>query len=195
MKTRITIKKTELHKLYKSLTTRPNITREYVEQELASVFGKRNLHPTSVKERIQSLNDAIEALGYGHPYVIGYMEAEEALAKIGGDECALAFFELRIIVAALNEGWKWGGHSFCYLPMFELYPKDVLEDMTDDEAEDIQPVFSRRFPNIGGMAWKHNIDNMSLSAYAPACLMLKNESLARYAAEQFMQYWAKYILG
>lgn len=195
MKTKITIKKTDLHKLYNSLTTRPNITREYVKQELASVFGKRNLRPTSVKERIQSLNDAIETLGYNHQYVIGYMEAEEALTKVGGDECALAFFALRIIVAALNEGWKWGGHSSCYLPMFELYPKDVLEDMTDDEAEDIQPVFSRRFPNIGGMAWKHNIDNMSLSAYAPACLMLKNEDLARYAAEQFMQYWAKYILG
>lgn len=195
MKTRITIKKTDLHKLYKSLTTRPNITREYVEQELASVFGKRNLRPTSVKERIQSLNDAIETLGYNHQYVIDYMEAEEALAKVGGDECSLAFFELRIIVAALNEGWKWSGYSPCYMPMFELYQKDVLEDMTDDEAEDIQPVFSRRFPDIGGMAWKHNIDNMSLSAYAPACLMLKNEGLARYAAEQFMQYWAKYILG
>lgn len=195
MKTRITIKKTDLHKLYKSLTSRPNITREYVEQELASVFGKRNLRPTSVKERIQSLNDAIETLGYNHQYVIGYMEAEEALAKVGGDECSLAFFELRIIVAALNEGWKWGGYSSCYFPMFELYPKDVLGDMTYEEAEDIQPVFSRRFPNIGGMAWKHNIDNMSLSTYAPACLMLKNEDLARYAAEQFMQYWAKYILG
>ena len=70
--------------------------------------------------------------------------------------------------------------------MFELFPRDVLKDMTDDEAEDIQSVFSRRFPNIG---------NMSLSTYAPACLMLKNEDLARYAAEQFMQYWAKYILG
>ena len=195
MKTKITIKKTELHKLYKSLTTRPNITREHVEQELASVFGKRNLRPTSVKERIQSLNDAIETLGYNHQYVIGYMEAEEALAKVGGDERAMAFFALRIIVAALNEGWKWGGHSSCYLPMFELFPRDVLKGMTDDEAEDIQSVSSRRFPNIGGMAWKHNIDNMSLSAYAPVCLMLKNESLARYAAEQFMQYWAKYILG
>ena len=36
MRTRITIKKTDLHKLYNSLTTRPNMTREYVEQELAS---------------------------------------------------------------------------------------------------------------------------------------------------------------
>lgn len=69
---------------------------------LESLFGEETFKPKDVTERIKTFEDACQELGEEHPFVVAYRAVEDI------DECGEdieAYLKLRIIVAALNEGW------------------------------------------------------------------------------------------
>ena len=84
-----------------------------------------------VTERIKTLADAMEALGQGNPLVEEYIAVRDKLRTDAGE--LIAYLKLRIIVAALNEGWepKFTKDEYRYFPCFYFYTKEEWEDKTD----------------------------------------------------------------
>ena len=67
-----------------------------------------------IMERIKTFEDACNALGDEHPLVTQYRLTAGAYKGDPMTEDFIAYLKLRIIVAALNEGWEVRqGHSLC----------------------------------------------------------------------------------
>lgn len=123
-----------------------------------------------VTERIKTFEDACTELGENHQYVRAYRE----WMRISYAECEdiTAYMKLRIITAALNEGWKpkFGGSEIRYYPSF-------LRDSK-------------------GHIHFHMIDSvgLSISRYSVQ-LVFKSQHLAEYAAEQFIDIYKDFCYG
>ena len=144
-----------------------------------------------VTERIKTFADAAKAVGINDPedWEDGYSDVEPDI---------LAYFKLRIIVQALNEGWKpqFTTEEWRYYPWFWLYTEQEIEDMDEDEKND------RRMMNTGdyvtdyaGFAFAGSSDVPSnASANVGSRLCLKTPELATYCGKQFIGIWADYLL-
>ena len=83
-----------------------------------------------VQERIKTFEDAVKELGDNHPFVMAYKELlntatrEDYLVELVGYD-VVAYLKLRIICAALNEGWepKFKRDELRWYPWFNLYAK------------------------------------------------------------------------
>ena len=86
-----------------------------------------------VTERIKTLAYAMEALGQGNPLVEEYIAVRDKLRTDAGE--LIAYLKLRIIVAALNEGWepKFEKGEYRYYPWFYLYNKEQYDELDDKE--------------------------------------------------------------
>lgn len=144
-----------------------------------------------VTERIKTFADAAKAVGINDPedWEDGYSDVEPDI---------LAYFKLRIIVQALNEGWKpqFTTEEWRYYPWFWLYTEQEIEDMDEDEKND------RRMMNTGdyvtdyagfASARSYNVPSYS-SADFGSRLCLKTPELATYCGKQFIGIWADYLL-
>ena len=70
---------------------------------LEQLFGKEMFETKNVMDRVKSFEDACHELGEDDPLVRQYARFE--LAQFDGDDVK-AYMKLRIIVAALNDGWQ-----------------------------------------------------------------------------------------
>ena len=144
-----------------------------------------------VTERIKTFADAAKAVGINDPedWEDGYSDVEPDI---------LAYFKLRIIVQALNEGWKpqFTTEEWRYYPWFWLYTEQEIEDMDEDEKN------NRRMMNTGdyvtdfaGFASASSADvPSSTTALFGSRLCLKTPELATYCGKQFIGIWADYLL-
>lgn len=144
-----------------------------------------------VTERIKTLQDAIDELGSEHPLVKEYND----LANVSPD--IEAYLELRIIVAALNEGWqpKFGG-EWRYYPWFKLVSQNDIEDMDEDEKNRVVLRSSDYANTYGGVVCAYA--NGGASGVHPSYgsrLALKSEELAEYAGTQFLKLYAQFIFA
>ena len=117
-----------------------------------------------VTERIKTFEDACAELGDEHPLVKEYL----GVVNVGLDitQNLIAYLKLRIITAALNEGWKpkFGGSEIRYYPW-------LLRDSK-------------------GRIQFHTTDSVGLSiSHCGAQLVFKSQPLAEYAAEQFIDIY------
>ena len=147
-----------------------------------------------VTERIKTLADAMEALGQGNPLVEEYIAVRDKLRTDAGE--LIAYLKLRIIVAALNEGWepKFTEDEYRYFPCFYFYTKEEY-DKLDDEVK------GRCVLRSGGGA---------VSSYGFVCCVAGNDAscscadfgsrlafrtreLAAYAGRQFTEEWADFM--
>lgn len=93
-----------------------------------------------VTERIKTFEDACSELGEDHLFVQMfydiYNKSEKAGANINND--VVAYLKLRIVCAALNEGWepKHTEDEVRYYPWHWLYTQDEIDDMDNDECND-----------------------------------------------------------
>ena len=144
-----------------------------------------------VTERIRTLQDAIDALGSEHPLVKEYND----IANVSTD--LQAYLELRIIVAALNEGWEpqFNG-EYRWFPWFKLVRESDIANMDDDEKSRVV-LRSGSFANAGGgcVCVGAAYDASDAGGYGGARLSLKSEKLALYAGRQFAQFYAEFIFG
>lgn len=165
---------------------------------LESLFGEELFKPKDITERIKTFDDAYKALGESHPYVVQYdqifaclMDGEEEIPKD-----IIAYLKLRIITAALNEGWKpqFTKDEWRYFPWFYLYTQKEIDEM--DEEEKSRVVFrSHSFATArGGVAYAiTSSDSSRTYAYIGSRLAFKSSELAKYAGEQFVEIWADYV--
>ena len=110
---------------------------------LENLFGKDIFQPKDIKERIKTFEDACGELGNEHPFVKSY---EKYVNTASGEEAdVVAYLKLRIITAALNEGWEptFDKDERCYYPWFYLYTQKEYEELDEDENKECRVVGGR----------------------------------------------------
>ena len=122
-----------------------------------------------VTERIKTFADACNALGDEHPLVTQYRLTAAAYKGDPMTEDFIAFLKLRIIVAALNEGWepKFTEDEYRYFPCFYFYTKEEYDKLDDEEK--------------------------GRCVLRSARLAFRTRELAAYAGRQFIEEWADFM--
>lgn len=156
--------------------------------------------PKDIKERIKTFEDACKELGDNHPFVLQY----NTLRDSGGNGIDVAdiaaYIKLRIIVAALNEGWKptFDSDECRYYSWFYICTKEEYEELVKDE-EQLCRVPLRSNNNAyadGGLvcAYANNAASYSNSYYGVR-LAFKTKELAEYCGKQFIDIWADFLFA
>lgn len=181
----------------KSVVSAYNSASEEQKQVLVGLFGADIFKPKSVMDRIKTFEDAVEALGEEHPFVVAYRQIEDI------DECGddiEAYLKLRIIVAALNEGWtpKFEKDEWRYYPWFWLYTNGQIEEMNEEEKAQVCRVVGRAHSNAnayGGLvfSYAYNVSTYSHTGVGSR-LTFKTEELAEYAGKQFIEIYRDFMI-
>lgn len=171
---------------------------EWVDGFLKLVDNEEAKEKKPVTERVKTFDDACKELG------IDAEEIQQQWQDAGItmlDE--VAYQKLRIITAALNEGWEpeFKEDEYRYYPYCILYTKAEIEQK-DDEWKDEYNLQLWRGGGYSGhgascglafaysyVAWSSAIANVS------ARLAHKTEELAIYSGKQFTELWANYYTG
>lgn len=159
----------------------------------AIVFVDEN--QPDVRDRIKTFEDALKELDSTHPLVEEYYAISPIIGEMSKE--LLAYLKLRIITAALNEGWqpqytkdekRWD--SWHYLYTQEEYDKLSKEDK------------SRCVQRSGGNSGAYSGLAYSFASYASSGsystnggrLIFRSEELAAYAGRQFIDLYADFLL-
>lgn len=168
---------------------------EWVDGILTLVDEK----PQDITERIKTFDDAVEALGDNHPLVSQYYRAIAAFKYDPMSENLIAYTKLRVICAALNEGWKptLDGEGYrCYV-WFYIYTKEEYEKLDEEEKAHCVPLRSNNNAHTnGGLVYvsASNAGSHSHSNYGVR-LVFKSKELAEYCSRQFIDIWCDYLFG
>ena len=163
------------------------VGRKAIKEQL----GERLSEILPVTDRVKTFNDAVEELGEEHEAVKAYRAVEWYLRNQMSD--IKAYLQLRIITAALNEGWepqfvegerRWYG-------WYDLISKEDYEALSDEEKSRCVGR-SDSYANAGGGLVCSYAYGASSDSYAYYCsrLAFKSEKLAEYAAKQFIEIYA-----
>lgn len=149
----------------------------------------------NVMERIKTFDDACRK-------VTGKSEkewlAENETEKMDPD--VLAYLKMRIIVAALNEGWKpeFKEHERRYYPYYYAYTKLEWENLSASRRKELEPWVCP----VGGLSsygskaaplFVHSDNTWSTAtSHFGARLAFKTAELARYAGKQFFDIFKKF---
>ena len=165
---------------------------------LEHLFGREVFKPADVRERIKTFHDAYCELGNEHPFVISY---EKYVNTASGEEAdVIAYLKLRIIAAALNEGWepKFTEDETRYYPWYTLWTKEELAQKSEEwKKEHSLWLFGGYSYNgaVCGLASAYS--NLAWSgsyAHISARLAVKSDELAEFFGKQFIDIWADYVL-
>lgn len=166
---------------------------------LEIIFGKETFKPKNIMDRIKTLKDACNELGKNHPLVLAYQNTNLRDKEVADDnKDIIAYLKLRIIVAALNEGWEpqFVPGEYRWAPYFILYTKDEIDKM--DEETRARVVYRSYYIAYayGGVSYAFsNIVSAYVDALIGSRLAFKSEELAEYAGQQFIEIFADFMLG
>lgn len=191
MEKKISIKKENVLNAYKRAS-------EEQKTLLESMFGKGMFKPRDIMERVKTFDDACEVLGEEHSYVQEY----RGVANINFDftQDIIAYLKLRIICAALNEGWKptFSDDECRYYPWFDIYTKDGYEKLNDDEKKKCRVVGRSSYDSyaFGFVVFSSlNISTSYSYSYHGSLIVFKTRELAEYCEKQFIDIWSDYLFG
>lgn len=164
-----------------------------------AIATKDNRHVT---ERINTFEDARRELGDSNPLVFQYDElthTNKEVEKMCSATDIVAYLKLRIIVAALNEGWepKFEDGEYRWAPWFVLWTIKEMEEMSENEKKDVLPcrVVDRASSHASLSGWLACTDACHASSYSytyhGARLAFKSKELAEYAGKQFIDIYAQ----
>lgn len=149
-----------------------------------------------VTERIKTFDDACRELGECHPLVNEYAMLKPSFDNVSLSNDITAYLKLRIITAALNEGWEpqFTKDELRYYPYFEVYTQNEIDNMDDKKKSRV--VF--RSVNYayagGGSSYAYaNVKSTYASAFIGSRIVFKSYELAAYAGEQFIDIWTDYV--
>lgn len=170
---------------------------------LIAIFGisEKPKDNRPVTERIKTFEDAYNELGEDHPLTTLYDNFINELPnqeKADGD--VLAYLKLRIIVAALNEGWEpqFIEGERRWAPWFVLYTNAELNKMNDKDREKVCRVVCRSNGNSGAYGGLVVANARYASSHSSANLgsrlAFKSEKLAEYAGQQFIEIYRDFMI-
>lgn len=161
---------------------------------LDALFGKEEVKDNRpVTERVKTFEDAVRELGENHPFVNIYDTVVNEYPCAGKD--VVAYLQIRIIVASLNEGWtpKFVKNEDRWAPFFKSYTKAEIEKLDENKLRACR-VVCRSVSNavaVGGISCTdacHTFNNMITNIGAR--LAFKSRELATYAGKQFIDIYA-----
>ena len=156
---------------------------------LENMFGKEMFQQKDIKERVKTFEDACEELGEDHQYVLAYRE----WMRISYADCKdiTAYLKLRIICAALNEGWKpkFDGKEYRHYPWFCIYTKKAYKWLDDDEKKECR-VVGLSHDNAYACV---DVQTLSSGANSSSRIVFKTKKLAEYCGKQFIDIWSDYL--
>lgn len=197
MKEVIEVKRDDLRELYQVLTNYPAISKEQVQNEMHKVFGEDTFKPKDITERVKTFEDACRELGEEHPFVSAYT-AWIKHEEFDDQEDILAYMKLRIICAALNEGWEpqFTEDEWRYYPWNILWTEEELSEKSDEWKTDRHLISTGEYQtDYAGLACAYSTDAPSNTyAYFGSRLCLKSDTLAVYCGKQFINIWADFYL-
>lgn len=170
-------------------------------------FSAKDNRP--VEERIKTIEDACEALGEDNTFVKAYKGYVSHIHQHDmNDYDLVAYLKLRIITAALNEGWKpqFTESEERWYPWYYLYTDEELAEKSDEwkQAHTILDLHDRRVVGrsgsnlvaYGGLVYAYsNCASWSSYSNLGSLLAFKSEALARYAGKQFIEIYADMNIG
>lgn len=151
-----------------------------------------------ITKRIKTFEDACGELGNEHPFVKSY---EKYVNTASGKEAdVIAYLKLRIIAAALNEGWEptFGEDECRFYPWFYIYTKEEYEEL-DEYTKTLCCVPLRSVSNafaVGGIVFASAGDaGLSSRSNYGVRLAFKTKELAEYCGKQFIDIWADFLFA
>jgi len=164
---------------------------EWVDDVLKLVDEKDN---RPVTERIKTFEDCLKELGSTNLLVCEYNTIVDK-AQISSD--ILAYLKLRIVTAALNEGWEptFEDGEWRYWPYFRLYTKEQAERLSDDDKKELLSVGGSAYALAPcGLSFAYSTYGFSYSSAAvSARLAFKSRELALYAGRQFLDIFIPFV--
>ena len=146
--------------------------------------------PQNVMERVKTFKDACNELGIEHDKWV------QDKKDLGLEADVIAYLKLRIIAAALNEGWKpqFTTDEYRYFPWFYLYTQSEIDEMSEEEKSRVVYRSLNNAVAIGGVAcaYSHYDSSNSVTSIGSR-LAFKTRELAEYAGRQFVEIWADYV--
>lgn len=166
--------------------------RKAVKESLGEQFSEA----LPATERVKTYEDAVWELGNDHPLVEAASSAEWRFTN-SEDKDIIAYLKLRVIVAALNDGWKpqFVPGELRWYPWYELISKDEYDAMSEDEKQERRCVgrSGSHASADGGLVYSFADDASSHSgANYGSRLAFKSEALAEYAGKQFAELFANF---
>ena len=166
--------------------------RKAVKEALGEQFSEA----LPATERVKTYEDAVWELGNDHPLVEAASSAEWRFTN-SEDKDIIAYLKLRVIVAALNDGWKpqFVPGELRWYPWYELISKDEYDAMSEDEKQERRCVGrSNNNANANGGLVYSNAYYASSYWFAiyGSRLAFKSEALAEYAGKQFAELFANF---
>lgn len=152
-----------------------------------------------ITERVKTFEDACNELGEENVLVQAYRTEEFNTSGNQKDVSdVVAYLKLRIIVAALNEGWQptFSDDEYLYYPWFVFYTKEKLDAVGEEERS---RVLGRLYYSANARAYvaysytRFASSNSRPTTGGPLCF--KNRELAEYAGQQFLAIYADFLIG
>lgn len=161
---------------------------------------------------IKTFEDAVKRLtettknSAGHPLVIQYNAVDTALGNEPDvdeedDRDILAYLKLRIITAAINDGWEpqFTEDECRWYPWFYLWTEDELKDKSDEWKDKHQLLLWGGHANDGTSAGLGYADSPHAFSHTNALygsrLAYKTEAAADYSGHQFAELWCIFNTG
>lgn len=171
---------------------------EEARKALKDSLGEQFSTILPITERVKTFEDAVDELGNEHPLVKVYQSIKYGYCSelVGKD--LLAYTKLSIICEALNEGWhpQFTLDELRWYPYYELFTNEEVEEMTEEEEK--SRVVGRAGFNAnayGGLVCSNAYDVSSYSyAGSGSRLAFKNEELAEYAGETFIDIYKDFVM-
>ena len=177
-----------------------NATDDNGKELLEHLFGREVFAPKNIMERVKSFGDAVDVLGIEHPFIKALKNHQNMFDGADGNEDVDAFLKLRIVTAALNEGWqpKFTEDEYRWYPYFYLYTKEQYDRLDEDEKKGCRVV--GRAHNYaymyGGVVFAYADYAWSvLYAHIGSRLAFRTEELAEYCGKQFIDLWIDFLLS
>lgn len=162
---------------------------------LEKLYGKA-IFTRDITERVKTFEDALEVLGEVHCFVSEYNTLVNSGLIHSLSPDLVAYLKLRIITAALNEGWEpqFTVDEYRYYPWFDFYTQKEIDEMDEEDRSRVVGRAGHNANAYGGCvyAFANNASSYSNTSNG-ARLAFKTRELAIYAGKQFIEIWADFV--
>lgn len=176
-----------------------NVANEETKKVLVALLGEDFCKPQDIRDRVKTFEDACRELGNYHLLVLQYKFYEEQMkGNFDEMEDLTSFLKLRIITAALNEGWEpqFTPNEKRWYPWFNLYTQEEIDRMSEEEKKEVGLLLWGGHASDGslcGLAYASSLTAWSGSgSHIGSRLAFKSEELADYAGRQFIEIYADF---
>lgn len=152
--------------------------------------------PKDVTERIKTFADACRELGSDHPFVKAYDGYVSHIHQHDmNDYDLVAYLQLRIITAALNEGWEpqfTKGERRWYF-WYDFITKEQYDKLSaEDKSRAVLRGGYGSSASCGLVCAGASVASSHSSTSSGSRLAFKSEELAEYAGKQFTEIYADF---